>query len=250
MYTTLIDGEDFSIKPMNCPGGMLVYKTQPHSYRDLPLRMGELGLVHRHELSGALHGLMRVRGFTQDDAHIFCTEEQIRDEVNGCIRLVYDMYSTFGFEKIVVKLSTRPEKRIGSDEMWDRAEADLAVALEENNIPFEYQLGEGAFYGPKIEFTLYDCLDRAWQCGTVQLDFSLPSRLSASYVGEDNERKVPVMIHRAPFGSMERFVAVLIEHTAGKFPLWLTPDRRICWFLPDLACASSGCYHEYYRFSV
>ena len=161
----------------------------------------------RNEPSGALHGLMRVRGFTQDDAHIFCTEDQVRDEVNACIRMVYDMYSTFGFEKIVVKLSTRPEKRIGSDETWDRAEADLAVALEENNIPFEYQLGEGAFYGPKIEFTLYDCLDRAWQCGTVQLDFSLPQRLSASYVGENNERQVPVMIHRAR--QIEKYITLI-----------------------------------------
>ena len=233
MYFTKIDGADYAIKPMNCPGSMLAYKRKMYSYRDFPIRMGELGQVHRHELSGALHGLMRVRTFTQDDAHIFCTEEQIRDEVNGCIRLVYDMYSTFGFEKIVVKLSTRPEKRIGSDEMWDRAEADLAVALEENNIPFEYQLGEGAFYGPKIEFTLYDCLDRAWQCGTVQLDFSLPSRLSASYVGEDNERKVPVMIHRAILGSMERFIGILTEEFAGFFPTWLAPVQVVIMNITD-----------------
>ena len=233
MFTTSSENREYCIKPMNCPGHVQIFNQGLKSYRDLPLRMAEFGSCHRNEPSGSLHGLMRVRGFTQDDAHIFCTEEQIRDEVNGCIRLVYDMYSTFGFEKIVVKLSTRPEKRIGSDEMWDRAEADLAVALEENNIPFEYQLGEGAFYGPKIEFTLYDCLDRAWQCGTVQLDFSLPSRLSASYVGEDNERKVPVMIHRAPFGSMERFVAVLIEHTAGKFPLWLTPEQVVILPIAD-----------------
>ncbi|PVF11567.1 threonine--tRNA ligase, partial [Yersinia pestis] len=158
------------------------------SYRDLPLRMAEFGSCHRNEPSGALHGLMRVRGFTQDDAHVFCTEEQVRDEVNSCIKMVYDMYSTFGFEKIVVKLSTRPEKRIGSDELWTRAEDDLAAALTENGIPFDYQPGEGAFYGPKIEFTLHDCLDRAWQCGTVQLDFSLPGRLSASYIGENNDR--------------------------------------------------------------
>ncbi|MDU2432861.1 MAG: threonine--tRNA ligase [Klebsiella sp.] len=182
---------------------------------------------------GALHGLMRVRGFTQDDAHIFCTEDQVRDEVNACIRMVYDMYSTFGFEKIVVKLSTRPEKRIGSDETWDRAEADLAVALEENNIPFEYQLGEGAFYGPKIEFTLYDCLDRAWQCGTVQLDFSLPQRLSASYVGENNERQVPVMIHRAILGSLERFIGILTEEFAGFFPTWIAPVQVVVMNITD-----------------
>ena len=199
----------------------------------MPPRKAEFGSCHRNEPSGALHGLMRVRGFTQDDAHIFCTEEQVRDEVNGCIRLVYDMYSTFGFEKIVVKLSTRPEKRIGSDEMCDRAEADLAVALEENGIPFEYQLGEGAFYGPKIEFTLYDCLDRAWQCGTVQLDFSLPQRLSASYVAENNDRQVPVMIHRAILGSLERFIGILTEEFAGFFPTWLAPVQVVVMNITD-----------------
>lgn len=218
MFTTSSENREYCIKPMNCPGHVQIFNQGLKSYRDLPLRMAEFGSCHRNEPSGSLHGLMRVRGFTQDDAHIFCTEEQIRDEVNGCIRLVYDMYSTFGFEKIVVKLSTRPEKRIGSDEMWDRAEADLAVALEENNIPFEYQLGEGAFYGPKIEFTLYDCLDRAWQCGTVQLDFSLPSRLSASYVGEDNERSTG---NDSPRNSG-------VDGTFHR-----DPDRRIRWFLPD-----------------
>ena len=233
MFTTSSENREYCIKPMNCPGHVQIFNQGLKSYRDLPLRMAEFGSCHRNEPSGSLHGLMRVRGFTQDDAHIFCTEEQIRDEVNGCIRLVYDMYSTFGFEKIVVKLSTRPEKRIGSDEMWDRAEADLAVALEENNIPFEYQLGEGAFYGPKIEFTLYDCLDRAWQCGTVQLDFSLPSRLSASYVGEDNERKVPVMIHRAILGSMERFIGILTEEFAGFFPTWLAPVQVVIMNITD-----------------
>ena len=233
MYSTVIDDEEYCIKPMNCPGHVQIFNQGLKSYRDLPLRMAEFGSCHRNEPSGALHGLMRVRGFTQDDAHIFCTEEQIRDEVNACIRMVYDMYSTFGFEKIVVKLSTRPEKRIGSDEMWDRAEADLAVALEENNIPFEYQLGEGAFYGPKIEFTLYDCLDRAWQCGTVQLDFSLPQRLSASYVGEDNERQVPVMIHRAILGSLERFIGILTEEFAGFFPTWLAPVQVVVMNITD-----------------
>ena len=233
MFTTSSENREYCIKPMNCPGHVQIFNQGLKSYRDLPLRMAEFGSCHRNEPSGALHGLMRVRGFTQDDAHIFCTEEQIRDEVNACIRMVYDMYSTFGFEKIVVKLSTRPEKRIGSDEMWDRAEADLAVALEENNIPFEYQLGEGAFYGPKIEFTLYDCLDRAWQCGTVQLDFSLPSRLSASYVGENNERQVPVMIHRAILGSMERFIGILTEEFAGFFPTWLAPVQVVVMNITD-----------------
>ncbi len=218
---------------MRCPGHVQIFNQGLKSYRDLPLRMAEFGSCHRNEPSGALHGLMRVRGFTQDDAHIFCTEDQVREEVNACIRMVYDMYSTFGFEKIVVKLSTRPEKRIGSDETWDRAEADLAVALEENGIPFEYQLGEGAFYGPKIEFTLYDCLDRAWQCGTVQLDFSLPQRLSASYVGEDNERQVPVMIHRAILGSLERFIGILTEEFAGFFPTWLAPVQVVVMNITD-----------------
>ena len=233
MFTTSSENREYCIKPMNCPGHVQIFNQGLKSYRDLPLRMAEFGSCHRNEPSGSLHGLMRVRGFTQDDAHIFCTEEQIRDEVNGCIRLVYDMYSTFGFEKIVVKLSTRPEKRIGSDEMWDRAEADLAVALEENNIPFEYQLGEGAFYGPKIEFTLYDCLDRAWQCGTVQLDFSLPQRLSASYVGENNERQVPVMIHRAILGSLERFIGILTEEFAGFFPTWIAPVQVVVMNITD-----------------
>ncbi|HBT54916.1 MAG TPA: threonine--tRNA ligase, partial [Erwinia persicina] len=223
----------YCIKPMNCPGHVQIFNQGLKSYRDLPLRMAEFGSCHRNEPSGALHGLMRVRGFTQDDAHIFCTEDQVRDEVNGCIKMVYDMYSTFGFEKIVVKLSTRPEKRIGSDDLWDRSEADLAAALKENNIPFDYQPGEGAFYGPKIEFTLHDCLDRAWQCGTVQLDFSLPSRLSASYIGESNERQVPVMIHRAILGSMERFIGILTEEYAGFFPTWLAPVQVVVMNITD-----------------
>ncbi|VDY34039.1 Threonine--tRNA ligase [Morganella morganii] len=180
MFTTSSENREYCIKPMNCPGHIQIFNQGLRSYRDLPLRMAEFGSCHRNESSGALHGLMRVRGFTQDDAHIFCTEEQVMDEVSSCIRMVYDMYSTFGFKKIVVKLSTRPEKRIGSDVQWDKAEADLASALKENNIEFEYLPGEGAFYGPKIEFTLYDCLDRAWQCGTVQLDFSLPARLGGN----------------------------------------------------------------------
>lgn len=233
MFTTSSENREYCIKPMNCPGHVQIFNQGLKSYRDLPLRMAEFGSCHRNEPSGALHGLMRVRGFTQDDAHIFCTAGQVRDEVNDCIRMVYDMYSTFGFEKIAVKLSTRPDKRIGSDEQWDKAEADLAVALQENNIEFSYQPGEGAFYGPKIEFTLHDCLDRAWQCGTVQLDFSLPSRLSASYIDEENERQVPVMIHRAILGSMERFIGILTEEFAGAFPTWLAPQQVVVANITD-----------------
>jgi threonyl-tRNA synthetase len=225
MFTTSSENREYCIKPMNCPGHVQIFNQGLKSYRDLPLRMAEFGSCHRNEPSGSLHGLMRVRGFTQDDAHIFCTDEQVRDEVNGCIKMVYDMYSTFGFDRISVKLSTRPEKRIGSDETWDKAEKDLAESLKDNNIEFEYLPGEGAFYGPKIEFTLHDSLDRAWQCGTVQLDFSLPERLSASYVGEDNDRHVPVMIHRAILGSLERFIGILTEECAGFFPTWLAPQQ-------------------------
>ena len=233
MFTTSSENREYCIKPMNCPGHIQIFNQGLRSYRDLPLRMAEFGSCHRNESSGALHGLMRVRGFTQDDAHIFCTEEQVMDEVSSCIRMVYDMYSTFGFKKIVVKLSTRPEKRIGSDVQWDKAEADLASALKENNIEFEYLPGEGAFYGPKIEFTLYDCLDRAWQCGTVQLDFSLPARLGATYVAENNERVTPVMIHRAILGSMERFIGILTEETAGFFPTWLAPNQVVVMNITD-----------------
>ena len=233
MFTTSSENREYCIKPMNCPGHVQIFKQGLRSYRDLPLRMAEFGSCHRNEPSGALHGLMRVRGFTQDDAHIFCTEEQILSEVNDCIKLIYDVYSTFGFEKIVVKLSTRPEKRIGEDALWDVAEADLAKALTDNNIEFEYQPGEGAFYGPKIEFTLYDCLDRAWQCGTVQLDFSLPGRLNASYVAENNERKVPVMLHRAVLGSLERFIGILTEEYAGFFPTWLAPQQVVVMNITD-----------------
>ena len=223
MFTTQSENREYAIKPMNCPGHVQIFNQGLMSYRDLPLRMAEFGSCHRNEPSGSLHGLMRVRGFTQDDAHIFCTEEQIMEEVSACIRMVYDVYGTFGFENIVVKLSTRPEQRIGSDEAWDRAEAALAEALVLNGLKYDLQPGEGAFYGPKIEFTLHDCLDRAWQCGTVQLDFALPGRLGATYVGEDNERHVPVMIHRAILGSLERFIGILIEHFAGAFPTWLAP---------------------------
>ncbi|OTA20723.1 proline--tRNA ligase [Xenorhabdus beddingii] len=233
MFTTSSENREYCVKPMNCPGHVQIFNQGLKSYRDLPLRMAEFGSCHRNEPSGALHGLMRVRGFTQDDAHIFCTEEQIHQEVSSCIKMIYDVYNTFGFEKIVVKLSTRPEKRIGTEKQWDEAEADLAEALNQNGIEFEYQPGEGAFYGPKIEFTLYDCLDRAWQCGTVQLDFSLPARLSASYVGENNERKVPVMIHRAVLGSLERFIGILTEEYAGFFPTWLAPQQVVVMNITD-----------------
>ncbi|MFL9625635.1 threonine--tRNA ligase [Aeromonas jandaei] len=233
MFTTQSENREYAIKPMNCPGHVQIFNQGLKSYRDLPLRMAEFGSCHRNEPSGSLHGLMRVRGFTQDDAHIFCTEEQIMEEVSGCIRMVYDVYGTFGFENIVVKLSTRPEQRIGSDEMWDRAEQALAEALELNGLKYDLQPGEGAFYGPKIEFTLHDCLDRAWQCGTVQLDFALPGRLGATYVGENNERHVPVMIHRAILGSIERFIGILTEEYAGLFPAWLAPTQAVVMNITD-----------------
>lgn len=233
MFTTSSENREYCVKPMNCPGHVQIFNQGLKSYRDLPLRMAEFGSCHRNEPSGALHGLMRVRGFTQDDAHIFCTREQVRNEVNSCIKMVYDVYATFGFENIVVKLSTRPEKRIGSDEIWDQAESDLAEALKENNIEFSYLPGEGAFYGPKIEFTLYDCLDRAWQCGTVQLDFSLPERLDAGYIDENNEKVVPVMIHRAILGSLERFIGILTEEYAGFFPTWLAPLQVVVMNITD-----------------
>ncbi|MGE6168677.1 threonine--tRNA ligase [Aeromonas media] len=233
MFTTQSENREYAIKPMNCPGHVQIFNQGLKSYRDLPLRMAEFGSCHRNEPSGSLHGLMRVRGFTQDDAHIFCTEDQIMEEVSACIRMVYDVYGTFGFENIVVKLSTRPEQRIGSDEAWDRAEAALAEALVLNGLKYELQPGEGAFYGPKIEFTLHDCLDRAWQCGTVQLDFALPGRLGATYVGEDNERHVPVMIHRAILGSLERFIGILTEEYAGLFPTWLAPTQAVVMNITD-----------------
>ncbi|MGO1246294.1 MAG: threonine--tRNA ligase [Oceanisphaera sp.] len=233
MFTTSSENRDYAIKPMNCPGHVQIFNQGLKSYRDLPLRMGEFGSCHRNEPSGALHGLMRVRGFTQDDAHIFCTEEQIQSEVSDCIKLVYDTYQTFGFNDIVVKLSTRPDERIGSDEAWDQAELALQDALTAANIEYELQPGEGAFYGPKIEFTLHDCLNRAWQCGTIQLDFALPGRLGASYVGEDNERHVPVMIHRAILGSIERFIGILIEEYAGLFPTWLAPTQAVVLNITD-----------------
>ena len=233
MFTTTSEKREYAIKPMNCPGHVQIFNQGLKSYRDLPLRMAEFGCCHRNEPSGALHGLMRVRGFTQDDAHIFCTEAQVQDEVSSCIKMVYDVYKSFGFEDIIVKLSTRPEKRIGSDEIWDKAEEGLALALRDNNIDFNYLPGEGAFYGPKIEFTLMDCLGRSWQCGTVQLDFALPERLGATYVGEDNERYTPVMIHRAILGSLERFIGILIEEYTGKFPTWLSPTQAVILNITD-----------------
>ena len=233
MYFTKIDGEDYAIKPMNCPGHVQIFNQGLKSYRDLPIRMAEFGSCHRNEPSGSLHGLMRVRGFTQDDAHIFCTEDQIESEVTSCIKMVYDIYSTFGFQNIQVKLSTRPEKRIGADDMWDRAEAGLAAALAHNGLEYEIQEGEGAFYGPKIEFALRDCLDREWQCGTIQLDFALPGRLNASYVAEDNDRRTPVMIHRAILGSIERFIGIITEEYAGFFPAWLAPVQAVVMNITD-----------------
>jgi len=222
MYTTVIDEEDYAVKPMNCPGGMLVYKNQPHSYRDLPLKVGELGLVHRHEKSGQLHGLMRVRCFTQDDAHIFMTEEQITDEIKGVMRLINEVYGKFGFP-YHVELSTRPENSIGSDEDWELATEGLRRALEETGMDYVVNEGDGAFYGPKIDFHLEDSIGRTWQCGTIQLDFQLPMRFEAEYMGADGEKHRPIMIHRVVFGSIERFIGILIEHYAGKFPVWLAP---------------------------
>ena len=223
MFTTSSENRDYAVKPMNCPGHIQIFNHGLHSYRDLPLRLAEFGSCHRNEPSGALHGLMRVRGFTQDDAHIFCTEEQVQSEVSAFIVMLYKIYGDFGFTDVLVKLSTRPDKRVGSDETWDKAEADLAAALKQNNLEYELQPGEGAFYGPKVEFTLKDSLGRMWQCGTIQLDFNLPVRLGAEYVTDDSSRKPPVMLHRAIVGSMERFIGILIEHHAGAFPLWLAP---------------------------
>ncbi|WP_439242333.1 threonine--tRNA ligase [Lonepinella sp. BR2474] len=233
MFTTQSENREYAIKPMNCPGHVQIFNQGLKSYRDLPIRMAEFGSCHRNEPSGSLHGLMRVRGFTQDDAHIFCTEEQIESEVTSCIKMVYDIYSTFGFTNIAVKLSTRPESRIGSDEMWDRAEEGLANALRHNGLEYEIQEGEGAFYGPKIEFALRDCLGREWQCGTIQLDFALPGRLNASYVAEDNDRRTPVMIHRAILGSIERFIGIITEEYAGFFPAWLAPVQAVVMNITD-----------------
>ena len=222
MYTTVIDGEDYAVKPMNCPGGMLVYKNEPHSYRDLPMRVAELGIVHRHELSGALHGLFRVRCFTQDDAHIFMTPEQMKDEIKGVVQIFDEIYSTFALS-YKIELSTMPEDHMGDEETWRMAEATLKAAIEELGKPYEINEGDGAFYGPKLDFHLSDSIGRTWQCGTIQLDFQMPERFELEYVGEDGQKHRPVMIHRALLGSIERFIGVITEHFAGAFPTWLAP---------------------------
>ena len=233
MFTTSSENREYAIKPMNCPGHIQIFNQGLKSYLDLPLRMAEFGCCHRNEPSGTLHGIMRVRGFTQDDAHVFCTREQVQSEVAACIDMVYDMYNTFGFTDISVKLSTRPEKRVGADEIWDESEKALAQALDDKGITYEVLDGEGAFYGPKIEFNLRDCIDRVWQCGTVQLDFSLPARFESGYVGEDNEKHTPVMIHRAILGSLERFLGILVEEFAGQFPVWLAPKQVVVMNITD-----------------
>ncbi len=233
MFTTQAEQRDYAIKPMNCPCHVQVYNQGLKSYRDLPLRLAEFGSCHRNELSGVLHGLMRLRSFTQDDAHIFCTEDQIQAEVSAFIDLLFRVYADFGFDQVLIKLSTRPEKRVGSDEIWDKAERSLAEALDAKGLSWTLQPGEGAFYGPKIEFSLKDSLDRVWQCGTIQVDFSMPERLGAVYVAEDSSRKTPVMLHRAILGSMERFLGILIEHHAGHFPLWLAPLQAVVLTITD-----------------
>ncbi len=233
MFTTSSENREYAIKPMNCPGHVEIFNNNLHSYRDLPLRLAEFGSCHRNEPSGALHGLMRVRGFTQDDAHIFCTEEQIKDEIKNFNAMLYKAYADFGFEEILVVLSTRPEKRIGSDEVWDKAEKSLESAMQEIGLDYNVQSGEGAFYGPKIEYTLKDSLGRLWQCGTIQLDFNLPERLGAEYVAEDNSRKTPVLLHRAIVGSMERFIGILVENYAGLMPLWLSPVQVVVMNIAD-----------------
>lgn len=227
MFTTHSDERDFAIKPMNCPGHVQIFNQGLRSYRELPVRFAEFGSCHRNEASGALHGIMRVRAFTQDDAHIFCTEDQIQDEVVRFIDLLKTVYADFGFRDLTIKLSTRPQKRVGSDAQWDKSEASLEAALREAKLDWEVQPGEGAFYGPKIEFSLKDCIGRVWQCGTLQLDFSMPDRLGAEYVAEDNSKHIPVMLHRAILGSMERFIGILIENYAGALPLWLSPEQAV-----------------------
>ena len=233
MFTTASENREYAVKPMNCPGHVQIFNNSLHSYRDLPLRLAEFGSCHRNEPSGALHGLLRVRGFTQDDAHIFCTEEQIKSEVKDFSKMLYEVYSAFGFDNVLVMLSTRPEKRVGTDDIWEKAELALEDALKETGIEYTIQEGEGAFYGPKIEYSLKDSLGRIWQCGTIQLDFNLPERLGAEYISEDNSRKNPVMLHRAIVGSMERFIGILIEHYAGFMPLWLSPVQAIVLNIAD-----------------
>jgi len=233
MYFTEIDGNPYAVKPMNCPGGLLVYKSRRRSYRDLPMRVAELGQVHRHEMSGVLHGLFRVRYFTQDDAHIYCTPDQLEDEVLGVVRLMHLIYAAFGFTDVHIELSTRPEKSIGSDEMWARAEGVLARVLEREGIDYKLNPGDGAFYGPKIDFHIRDVMGRTWQCGTIQVDFAMPERLDISYTGADNEEHRPVMIHRALLGSIERFMGILLEHYGGNLPTWLAPVQVLVLPIAD-----------------
>ncbi|MGN8157112.1 threonine--tRNA ligase [Salinisphaera sp. RV14] len=233
MFITGSEDRQFAVKPMNCPAHVQIYNRGLKSYRDLPLRLAEFGSCHRNEASGTLHGLMRVRGFTQDDAHIFCTEAQVGEEVSRFTDLLYEVYADFGFDDVLIKLSTRPEKRVGSDEIWDKSEAALQKCLEDKGLDFELQPGEGAFYGPKIEFSLRDCLNRVWQLGTMQLDFSMPERLGAGYVDENGDRQVPVMLHRAILGSLERFIGILIEHHAGSMPVWLSPTQAVVLNITD-----------------
>ena len=233
MFTTASENRTYAIKPMNCPCHIQIFNQGLKSYKDLPIRLAEFGSCHRNEPSGALHGLMRVRNFTQDDAHIFCTEEQIQEEVSTFIDLVFEVYRTFGFDEIIIKLSTRPEKRVGSEEIWDKSEESLIKALDKKNLKWELQPGEGAFYGPKIEFSLKDCLNRVWQCGTIQVDFSMPMRLDATFIDVNNEKKNPVMLHRAILGSFERFIGILIEQYEAKFPIWLAPHQIILLSITD-----------------
>jgi threonyl-tRNA synthetase len=227
IFTTSSENRDYAIKPMNCPAHVQIYNHRIRSYRDLPLRLAEFGSCHRNEPSGTLHGLMRLRNFVQDDAHIFCTEGQIQDEVRAFNALLFKVYADFGFDDVLIKLSTRPEQRVGDDAIWDKAEAALQQALENMGLPWELQPGEGAFYGPKLEFSLRDCLGRVWQCGTIQVDFSMPGRLGAHYIAEDGSKQVPVMLHRAILGSMERFIGILVEQHTGAFPVWLAPVQAV-----------------------
>jgi threonyl-tRNA synthetase len=233
IFTSHSENRDYAIKPMNCPCHVQIFNQGMKSYRDLPIRLAEFGSCHRNEPSGTLHGLMRVRNFVQDDAHIFCAESQIQEEVATFIELLYDVYKDFGFDDVIIKLSTRPENRVGSDEVWDKAEAALELALNAKKLAWELQPGEGAFYGPKIEFSLKDCIGRVWQCGTIQVDFSMPGRLGASFIAEDGSRQVPVMLHRAILGSLERFIGILIEQHAGTFPTWLSPVQVMVMVIAD-----------------
>jgi len=233
MFTTESEKRTFAIKPMNCPAHIQIYNQGLKSYRDLPLRLAEFGSCHRNEPSGTLHGLMRVRGFVQDDAHIFCSEAQILAEVSDFIDLLFEVYRDFGFDEVIIKLSTRPEQRVGEDHLWDRAEKALEDALNHKGLDWQLQPGEGAFYGPKIEFSLKDCLERVWQLGTIQLDFSMPGRLGATYIAEDGSKQVPVMLHRAILGSLERFIGILIEHYAGALPTWLAPEQAVVMDITD-----------------